>query len=59
MSLGLKYCIKQKIRPTMAKRRAKWLFKKAWDFEHFPQAIRVINGPREKSQQMVEMSLGF
>jgi len=35
------------------------LKKKAWDFEHIPQAIWAINGPREKSQQMAEMSLGF
>jgi hypothetical protein len=33
--------------------------KKAWDFEHIPQAIWAINGLREKSRQMAEMSLGF
>jgi hypothetical protein len=60
MSLGLKHCLKQEIGPTMGQEKAKWLFKKkAWDFEHIPQAIWAINGLREKSRQMAEMSLGF
>jgi hypothetical protein len=39
----------KKLGQQRTKRRAKWLFKKAWNFEHFPQAIWAINGPREES----------
>jgi hypothetical protein len=49
MSLSLKHCFKQEIWPPMGQEKAKWLFKKAWDFEHFSQAIWAIKWAKKKA----------